>query len=277
MPSDTYTVFASASNYIEQQQTALIREGEFVFMPVNFQLSRVTRFGTIAGQVTNSQTQQAIQGAFVEVLNAEGRVIATTRTDEYGNFTLTGLLPGAYTLRVTADGFTLYTEQVIVTAGNTIRVLIPLTPKVNVGSIVGRVINSETNQPIQGAKVVVLKGKDVVAVGYTDAKGNFIINGLPAGTYTVLVTADGFESETQQVTVVAGETVSVPPFNLTSISNAGSITGRVIDQEAGKPIQRARVVVLKGKDVVAVGYTDAKGNFIINGLPAGTYTVLVDS
>ncbi|MCU7741452.1 carboxypeptidase regulatory-like domain-containing protein, partial [Priestia megaterium] len=274
LPSDTYTVFASASNYIEQQQTALIREGEFVFAPVNFQLSRVTRFGTITGQVTNSKTQQPIQGALVEALNAQGKVVSTTRTDESGNFTITGLLPGAYTLRVSAEGFTLYTEQVIVTAGDTTLVSIPLTPKVNVGAIVGIVTNSETNQPIQGARVVVLNGENVVAVGYTDEQGNFIITGIPAGTYIILATAPGFNSESKSVIVEAGETIPVPPFNLTAISNAGSITGRVIDQRTGKPIQGATVFVLKGRDVVAVGYTDEQGNFIITGIPAGTYTIL---
>ncbi|MEI2325688.1 carboxypeptidase regulatory-like domain-containing protein [Priestia megaterium] len=274
LPSDTYTVFASASNYIEQQQTALIREGEFVFVPVNFQLSRVTRFGTITGQVTNSKTQQPIQGALVEALNAQGKVVSTTRTDESGNFTITGLLPGAYTLRVSAEGFTLYTEQVIVTAGDTTLVSIPLTPKVNVGAIVGIVTNSETNQPIQGARVVVLNGENVVAVGYTDEQGNFIITGIPVGTYIILATAPGFNSESKSVIVEAGETIPVPPFNLTAISNAGSITGRVIDQRTGKPIQGATVFVLKGKDVVAVGYTDEQGNFIITGVPAGTYIIL---
>jgi large repetitive protein len=69
LPSDTYTVFSSANNYAEQQQTALIREGEFVFVPVNFQLIRVTQFGTITGLVANSETQQPIQGALIEVLN----------------------------------------------------------------------------------------------------------------------------------------------------------------------------------------------------------------
>lgn len=241
-------------------------------VPVNFQLFRVTQFGIITGQVTNSKTQQPIQGALVEVLNAEGKVIATTRTDEYGNFTIEGLLPDAYTLRVSAEGFTLYAEQVIVTAGDTTPVSIPLTLKVNVGAIVGIVTNSETNQPIQGARVV-LNAQNVVAVGYTDAQGNFIINGLPTGTYTILVTADGVKSECKQVTILVNTTEEI---NITLIPKLTTITGIVCDIKTGARLSDILIEVLNiHEEFIADILTDHNGEYKVCELSAGIFNVKV--
>ncbi|MED4278752.1 carboxypeptidase regulatory-like domain-containing protein, partial [Priestia megaterium] len=237
LPSDTYTVFASSANYLEQQQTAIIRESEFVFVPVNFQLFRVTQFGIIVGEVTNLETQQPIQGALVEILNAQGAVVTTDRTDAFGNFTIEGLPPGTYTLRVSAEGFTPYTDQVIVVVGDITRVSISLTPTSNVGTIVGTVIDSETQQPIQGALVEILNAQGaVVTTDHTDAFGNFTIEGLPPGTYTLRVSAEGFTPYTDQVIVVVGDITRVS-ISLTPTSNVGAIVGTVIDLETQQPIQ----------------------------------------
>ncbi|WP_418057129.1 PEGA domain-containing protein, partial [Priestia megaterium] len=53
------------------------------------------------------------------------------------------MLPGTYTLRVSDEGFTPYTEPIIVVAGETNQVSIPLTPTTSFGAIVGTVTNSE--------------------------------------------------------------------------------------------------------------------------------------
>ncbi|MEK1833448.1 carboxypeptidase-like regulatory domain-containing protein [Priestia megaterium] len=203
--SDTYMVFASATNYLEQQQTIVLRESEFA--PVNFQLSRVTQFGTIVGEVINSETQQLIQGALVEVLNAQGDIVTTERTDAFGSFTIEGLIPDSYTLRIAAEGFAQRTQQATVVVGDITSVSIVLTPISNIGTIIGKVINAKTHQPIQGALVEVLNAQgDVVTAERTDTFGNFTIEGLPIETLIVRASSQNFLPQSQIVTLTTDET-----------------------------------------------------------------------
>ena len=60
----------------------------------------------LTGQVTDP-SGASIPGAAVTVTGAQGAV-KVAQTDNQGGYTLDGLLPGVYTVRVTAHGFTLY-------------------------------------------------------------------------------------------------------------------------------------------------------------------------
>jgi TonB-linked SusC/RagA family outer membrane protein len=73
------------------------------------------------------------------------------------------------------------------------------------GSIAGRVLESATQRPLAGASVVV-DGTRLSAV--TRADGSFLLGGVPAGRHTLRVDLIGYGSQTQEVTVAAGETVS---------------------------------------------------------------------
>jgi hypothetical protein len=73
------------------------------------------------------------------------------------------------------------------------------------GSIAGRVTDSSGGSLIGAQVSVQPKGVSVVS----DAKGQFFINDLDPGSYTVTVTYIGFEALTKTVTVAAGQTANV--------------------------------------------------------------------
>ncbi len=78
------------------------------------------------------------------------------------------------------------------------------------GAISGIVINQEDSQPIEGAYVRADSYSD-----YTNEDGEYLISGLPAGTYDVIASAIGFESDTvEDVEVTVGHTAIVN-FELT--------------------------------------------------------------
>ena len=61
-----------------------------------------------------------------------------------------------------------------------------------------------------------------------------------------------------------------------SPQTGGSISGKVIDSESGKPIFAAKVEVIKdGKPIVNFGYTDSNGNFSLSNIPDGGYELTV--
>src|SRR5215467_14394912 len=75
------------------------------------------RKGMISGHVTDS-TRAVLQGARVE-LQPNG---PSAVSDNEGQFTLTGVMPGHYTLTVSYLGFAPFSKDVTVTAGQALNV-----------------------------------------------------------------------------------------------------------------------------------------------------------
>lgn len=70
------------------------------------------------------------------------------------------------------------------------------------GTIVGRVVESASQQPIVGASVVV----DGTQLGtLTRADGGYLLTGVPVGTHTVRASRIGYGADERRVTVGAGE------------------------------------------------------------------------
>jgi TonB-dependent starch-binding outer membrane protein SusC len=74
------------------------------------------------------------------------------------------------------------------------------------GTISGEVVDRTTRQPINGAQVTIEGTTRGVS---SDARGRFLIPGVAAGTHSLRVQYIGYRTETQEVTVTAGETASV--------------------------------------------------------------------
>lgn len=64
----------------------------------------LARVGAIAGEVTDDHTGAAVHDVCVDAINANDEVVASTRTYVTGGYLLTGLLPGAYSVRFSDCG-----------------------------------------------------------------------------------------------------------------------------------------------------------------------------
>ena len=74
------------------------------------------------------------------------------------------------------------------------------------GAISGTVTSTSTRNALQGALVTVAGAN---RADYTDAAGSFNLQGLPAGTYEVIVSYTGFTDARERVTVAGGQTAQV--------------------------------------------------------------------
>ena len=74
------------------------------------------------------------------------------------------------------------------------------------GAISGTVTSTSTRNALQGALVTVAGAN---RADYTDGAGSFNLQGLPAGTYEVIVSYTGFTDARERVTVAAGQTAQV--------------------------------------------------------------------
>lgn len=164
--------------------------------------------GTISGNVTDAGTLLPISGATV----TDGTRSAVT--DVSGNYTIANVPIGSYTVTASASGYENSTQlNVSVVADTATTVNFALNP-ILYGTIDGYVTDLTTSDPIVGASVT-----DGTRSAVTDTTGYYIISGVPEGDYTVSVSATGYQSNSQSVTVV-GNTNTTANFSLQTVSQA---------------------------------------------------------
>ncbi|MBA2380050.1 MAG: carboxypeptidase regulatory-like domain-containing protein, partial [Blastocatellia bacterium] len=119
--------------------------------------------GSITGQVQDS-FGAVIVGATVTVVDSTGRE-RTTTSNQSGNFTVTGLTPGRYNVKVYAENFGLYDNtEVEVAAGQPTQLFVPLTVE-----LVEEQVDVLTNEgvsvdPDGNLGATVLRGADLEAL-----------------------------------------------------------------------------------------------------------------
>lgn len=199
---------------------------------------------------------------------------------EHGIARATGLKAGTYALKVKLPGSaTLTSERADVAPGEEV-VLAPVVPNRGL-ALSGRVLESETLQPIAGAIVSCEPGSpsvfrlpymvEMAATTSTDTDGVFLLEGLDPGPCRAIVKASGFA--TWRLDGVEPDEVG---FDLGDVEmDAGlTIVGRVYDRNE-RPISGAKVEI---SEDAAYAYfpettvrTNHEGYFRAERLPVGRW------
>ena len=259
-----------------------------------------------------------LNGVTVRLFDFEGNPFATAVTAGDGNYTFTGLFEANYTVQVDAstlpagltatydfDGIaSLNTVELTLGAGeNRTDIDFGYRGDASVGDRVWNDANADGVQDpgeagLNGVTVELLDGgANVVATMMTAGDGNYTFGNLPAGTYTVRVSAatlpagaaptfdaDGIATpNVTTVTLAAGMTRTDIDFGYRSGSSLGDRLWYDLDgdgiQEAGENgINGVTVQLLDGAaNVLATAVTSGDGEYTFPNLAAGTYTVSVDA
>jgi len=164
--------------------------------------------------------EEGFKDITVELLGADGNVVATTTTDADGNYSFTRLPAGDYTVKVTKAGAIAnlnQTEDPDSTKDNTSGTVTlnadnPVQENINFGYVKKHAISGNvyldqnrdktknTGDLPQGGVTVKLVDASgtVVATTTTDTDGNYSFTGLGDGTYTVAVDKTGPLASTEQ-------------------------------------------------------------------------------
>jgi hypothetical protein len=137
------------------------------------------------------------------------------------------------------------------------------------GSITGTVTDAATGDPVAGASVS-LPGLQVT----TGSDGSYTLAGLPAGSYQVDVSAYGYQSRTQTVTVTANQ-ATTQNFALTGSPHA-TVSGTVTAGTGTAWPLYAKVTWNDGNGHSGTTYTTpATGQYTLSLLENGSYTLTV--
>jgi len=209
--------------------------------------------GFLSGTVTDSDISAPIAG--VEVA-ANG---IFTQTDDAGNYQFT-LESGRYTVIVSADGYYIQEKSTNVATGVTTTLNFQLTPLKEI--LNGTVTDKNTQARIAGADVEIND-----SIIQTDTSGIYQFM-LSPGSYTAVVSADGYISQEKTVNIAVG---APNTLNFQLVPQQGFLTGTVRDRDTSAPIARA---VLTVNDVTTQTDTSVTYEF---SLGAGDYTVIASA
>ncbi len=140
---------------------------------------------------------------------------------------------------------------------------------VAVGTLRGSV-SSTFGEAVANARVETSPASSVVL---TDSSGQFVIEGISAGEYTVTAKLASFRNETVSITVAAAQTTQVIFSLERRASSLGSLFGTLFDGINNQPVAGASITTNPPSVALITGPT---GQFVIDSLAVGNYTVIVE-
>jgi len=298
LPSDKYRLRVSMPGYtpVETDAESVLSGGYLDYSGLN----RITIYpatATIEGTLVTA-TGRAITSAEMVLMREGFGEVATTKVDQQGRFRFQQVPAGMgsrYKLvahdaidSITVDHVDLaMTDWFTANPGGKLEIPVVAEsfPEQSARqSTVNGTVLSPTGQPVEGAKVELIRRSRVEKSTTTDADGRFTFpyveasqdGGLVLAPYMLRVSKDGYITTREVVATGApATTFHVPSAGqaILSVTLNPAMTeagGRVVDQY-GRAVQGAEVsLVLADGTVVAKRTTDASGWYRLGAVPANT-------
>lgn len=179
----------------------------------------------------------------------------STTTDSLGQYTLSGLAGGSYTVTPLGTGFTFTPASLSLNLSSNLT-NVDFTATGLTYRIAGRITQGAAGV----AGITVNVGGTTVT---TDASGNYALTGLGEGTYTVQPTSTGYQFSPSSRTVTLGPDRADANFTATALLQ---IQGHVTLDGTGIE----GITVSTGTRSAT---TDSSGAYTISNVPAGKYTL----
>ena len=255
--------------------------------------------GFITGKVTvDSSTGAGVSQSSVIVYDTNWDEISIRTTDSSGNYRIGALKPGNYYVGMSGSSLLQsevsdkYYNDSVIRSGATPVTVAPNGETSNInfiipsgGSVSGKVVRSLDQTPISGVMVKAWdNGWKQIKSAITDDSGNYQITGLAPGKYYVGYNdksyTDQYSNQTAMrnkaatVTVRQGLSTSGIDFSLMTMTDVGSISGKILANSDGASLPGTGITVYNGNwEIVKSGTADTSGNYSISGIPAGNYYV----
>jgi protocatechuate 3,4-dioxygenase beta subunit len=258
IPSGNQGVNFSLAGYTTTSAEVTITAGSVISLG-NIFLSPNPATGIVKGTVTDASNDQPLPGTTIEI---SGSLSGAITTGSDGTFTFTNVPPGTVNLTASKSGYYSVSGSGTVEAGGILFFnpqLSTTPPAATTGSLIGKVFDAVTKNPIQGASISLAGGPFTS----TDAQGAFVINDISPNTYQATISQAGYMDQVYQAMIMAGVTTDMQIIYLTPALQSTTITGRVTDGLTGNPIVNAEVAIIGTTFSVR---TDSTGLYTITGI-----------
>lgn len=257
-----YTIRASRDGYHEETASTTLSARETATLDITLVPFR----GEITGTVEDT-LGRGVSGATVSVTDGPGDAQATT--DSSGAYRLADLSPGEYDLEASCGGYGSDTATVTVRPGET------STADFVIAAIPGGITGSARDTdgyPLAGVTIRVTGGPTSPADVLTDSGGDYSVDSLLPGAYTVTGSKRGYLATSDEVVVAAGDTATLDlalPFDPYAYV---TLSGYVHAHE-GTAVAGATVTVRNRLGQTSSVVTTGAGTYRFSSLLAGLYTV----
>lgn len=241
--------------------------------------------GGITGTVVD-ETNTPVPGATVKVFDNNFTPIKHTMTDESGQYNISGLQPGTYTVHSIKDGYSL-SQKITVSINDTFvtlsDILITRNAVISNGILYGIVYN-KYNVPLGDVEVVLSKYLDgeeqVVSRTLSARDGEYVIYDLDAGTYQLYASSEDYYLDDKIDVVITLNANTKEYLYLTKSNNAkeGTINGIIRDKKTLTPLSNACVCLYtideeNEENLVSMTFTNRDGKYFFGYVPEGRYIV----
>jgi protocatechuate 3,4-dioxygenase beta subunit len=190
-----------------------------------------------------------------------------TWTDDNGQFSFEEVPAGPYYVFASAYRHVSYSNNVAVEPNEADNIVTITLPEVPVGSVTGKVTDEDGN-PLPDVLVNATQ-PNVDPFSYSDASGNFTIDNIPAGEWTVSGYRNGYLTQSLTVEISDGKVSNVALMLQTYVAppvTTGNMSGRVIDGYDDSLIAGADLVFTPRENELGGDYfshvvSDANGRY----------------
>ncbi len=259
-----FTISVNEAGYLTASVAVSVTVGQNL---TDVNLTLTENFASISGVVSNSQGT-GIEGVMVNLTSAENGKTSFSLSD--GSYLLNRLAGGSYSLSFSKAGFTdTIISPLNFSDGDA------LTINVNLAILSGT-LNGQT-KTIDGEVLpdVTIKihpqGKSFIYAS-SDENGNYSVNSLAAGSYSVTASKSGYRSSQISMFTISS-TDSAATVNFYDFQkNTAELHGVVTDISNGLPLANVQVS-LSGNNGSVSGLSNSSGNFTLSNLFPGNYTL----
>lgn len=190
-----------------------------------------------------------------------------------GTWLVSGIAAGSYTVSYELADYGTVMTSVTVNPG-TLTALPPVDLVRDNGSVYG-VATLEGAADHAGIQVLITASPPpdpvtTAAVAITDAAGNWRVDGLPVGDYSIVFRSQpGYDDAVGLVTVAAKRAVPSVPSSVELAMRPATLTGRVLLEGRSASALDGTTVAIEGLSVQ--GLTSTDGSYVLTDVPAGTW------
>lgn len=225
-------------------------------------------WGRLVGKVEDSRTGMPL-AAKIRFIRKH---LPSLKSDpENGTFYLEKLPAGVVIVEASKEGYIPEAVPLVIPDKGYASYTFKLKSLIPYGTVTGRIYDAYNGKPLEAT--ISFVATSLPSINSNPLTGFFQANNVPAGLVAVRIEKDGYFPEERAIEVEDGKVTKLN-IGLTSLEMKGTLKGKVVDKQTGKPV-KATVSFTQGEKPSLIS-DSLTGEFVLE-LPVGGYEIKVEA